>query len=182
MARPSLTCTTPVGTFTRQTARPYTHVVVVFESASLKAVEARRTAAQERAEIALEEEAYAMIAAGVTPPAGHALLKVRSVNGYHRFTRWDDVARQTDDYGRTFRNLNEAEARAKRETYYPAGRDARAKTYDAAAEVAESQGAEGGVWYAASWHQGERNVAKGVADATRYNRVIAEVRVYPVDA
>ncbi len=151
-----LTATHEGVTATRRTNRPYTHVVFGLYSPAFDAARVEADAARAEREVALDAEALDFLARGETPPAGHALHEVQASNYYHRFTRWDYIARHTDDAGRSFRTLTVEEARANLDRYDYAGSAARQRARAAELRAMPAR------WEAISWHHSADLAVKGM--------------------
>lgn len=164
MPKAKLTATFEGVTATRRSDRSYTHVVFGLLSGELEAQRVEKRLASEQADRAQRAEIIAMIGRGEKPAPGSPLLRVSSVNGYRRFTVWDDVARRTEDAGRTMIDLTHAEALAQEAEYYPARAERDANYIARAAEYR----ALGDRWIAISWHHSYALALKG-ADAARSN-------------
>jgi hypothetical protein len=158
-----LTATFEGVTATRKSAHPYTHVVFGKKSGELQAQHVECSIADEQREQDLINEALEMVRAGVTPPKGHALLQVTSVNGYHRFTRWDNIALFTADHGRSFRPMSYDEAVAEAAKW---ARTNRAEWLVMMEERAAEYRAQGEQWIALSWHHSFALALKGAQAST----------------
>lgn len=173
--RPKITATYEGVTATRRSMHPYTHVVFGLRSGELEAARVEKDIEYQQREGELQREALAFIERGETPPSDHPLMKVTSSNYYHKFTRWDNVARDSNDGGRTFRTLTLNEARAMVAQYdaWP--------SIPMLIERAEALRANGERWVAISWHHSFDLAMKGAAQAAAYNDVI-KTAIVPVDA
>lgn len=172
---PKLTATFAGVTVSRRTNHRYTYVVFGLRSGELDARRVEAELADHHRDCALDAEALDFIRRGETPPAGHALRRVTGRNYYHAFTRWDGVARETNDCGRTFRTLSVAEAEA--------ASARRAETYaDYERRLIERAAAHrtaGERWIACSWHRSLPLAQKGAEKARSYGH-ITRVEIVPV--
>lgn len=169
MPKAKLTATFEGVTATRRTDHIYTHVVFGLRSGELEAQAVEKTIAYDQRQSDLRAEALDMVARGVKPAPGHDLLKVEAVNGYHRFTMWDSVARRTNDSGRSFTDMTHAEAVAESESLNSGHADWIARQREHAASLR----AKGERWVAVSWHHSLALAQKGVeaAKSFRYTRL-----------